>query len=150
MTYLADAAASTLCNVPNDPRYEPTSGSGQPAFPTVWPSAWPSLGAHVALGATLPVVAALVGFIILLLTQTLETSWWIAALPLLLLAWPLSLPARARASMRRAHEDSRIEVVAAPGGLVARPIARRGPKVRAFLEQDRRVRYEIAPRSSAR
>ncbi|WP_134322831.1 hypothetical protein [Cumulibacter soli] len=136
--------------MPNDPRYEPTSGSGQPALPTVWPSAWPSLRAQVALGATFPVVAAVAGFIILLRTQTLATSWWIAVLPLLLLAWPLSLPARARAAMRRAHEGSRIEVLATQHGLVARPIERRGLKVRAFLEQDGRVRYEIAPRGGAR
>lgn len=114
------------------------------ALPATWPSAWPSLGRNVALGAVLPIVAAIVVLVILLLTKSLSTAWWVALLPLLLLAWPLSLPARARKVMQDAGDSGRLEIVNATLGTLARaPQKRLGVQPTAEVVPGRPVRYHV-------
>lgn len=121
---------------------EPTAPQG--ALPARWPSAWPSLRREVLLGATVPVVAAAVLLAVLVLTQAARTSWWFVLAPLLLLAWPLSLPARARAVIRSAHRARTLDVVQGAYGLIAEARHRRlGVRPNVEIVPGRPVRYYL-------
>lgn len=114
------------------------------ALPSPWPSAWPSLAKNVALGAVLPIVAAVVVLVILLLTKSLSTAWWVLLLPMLLLLWPLSLPARVRKVMQDAADSGRLEVVNATLGILAHaPERRLGVQPSAEVVPARPVRYLV-------
>lgn len=103
-----------------------TANSGA-ALPTHWPSAWSSLRGRVVVAAVFPVVACVVAVVVMLFTAVLVHVWWIAALPLLLLIGPLTLPARTRAAMQSAYDEHELQVTTAQVGLVVRaPRKRRG------------------------
>jgi len=117
-----------------------------PAIPERWPSAWPSLTKNVLLGSVVPVVAALVVVLILALTKALAAAWWVALVPLLLLAWPLSLPARVRSVLQDATDSGRAEVVQGTlGTIVTAPRRRLGVRPNAEVVPGRPVRYFLNP-----
>ena len=96
-----------------------SAGAAGPALPTRWPSAWPSLRKQALIGSIFPIAVCVVAVIVLTLTTVLTESWWIAALPLLLLIWPLSLPSRARSVIQKASDRQRLQLTAAQSGLIA-------------------------------
>lgn len=132
----------------------PTQLRGNPsnsALPATWPSAWPSLAKNVALGAVAPVAAAVVVLVILLVTKSLSTAWWVVLLPLLLLLWPLSLPARVRKVMQDATDTGRLEVVNATLGILAHaPQKRLGVQPTAEVVPGRQVRYLVGDSAARR
>lgn len=100
---------------------------GGAALPTHWPAAWSSLRGRVAVAVIFPVVACVVAVVIMVLTGVLVHVWWIAALPLLLLIGPLTLPSRTRSAMQSAYDEHELRVATAQVGLVVRaPRKRRG------------------------
>lgn len=118
-----------------------------PALPDTWPSAWPSVRRTVLLGSIMPVVAAVVIVVILLLTSSLGTAWWVAVLPLLLLGWPLSLPARVRKVVQDAADAGRLEVVQGTlGALALVPERRLGVRPNAEVVPGDGVRYFLNSR----
>lgn len=125
-----------------DPRYQPQPG----ALPASWPSAWPSLRRQVLLGATLPLVVSVVVLVVLAVTQTLATSWWVALIPLVLLAWPLSLPARVRTVVQNAHRARTLDIVQGTIGLIGEVRHRRmGVRPNVEVVPGGPVRYYLNP-----
>lgn len=103
------------------------TANGGEVLPTHWPSAWSSLRGRVAVSAIFPVVACAVAVLIMVLTGVLVHVWWIAALPLLLVIGPLTLPGRTRAAVQSAYDGHELQVTTAQVGLVVRvPRKRRG------------------------
>lgn len=115
-----------------------TAGSdtagGDYALPAYWPSAWPSLGGRVALSAVFPLVACAVATVVIALTGVLIEAWWVAALPLLLLIAPLSLPSRTRSAIQRAGDRRQLHVTSTPRGLLVRSSRRRRGCPTAIVE----------------
>ena len=113
---------------------DPSAGDGC-ALPSYWPSAWPSLRGRVALAVVFPLVTCVVASVIFVLTGVLLVAWWVAALPLLLLIAPLTLPSRARAAIQDASDRQDLRVTPAAGGLVVQsPRRRRGTRPTALVE----------------
>lgn len=89
-------------------------------------------------------MAALMVIIVLEMTQTLAIAWWVAAIPLALLGWALSLPVRVRSVMQRAHRAHTLEVVHGPLGLIAEVRRRRlGVRPQAEVAPGGPVRYHL-------
>lgn len=115
-------------------------------LPEAWPSAWPSLWRPVRDRAVLVgamVVLTLVG---LARFGDLGLSWWVALLPLVLLAGPVSRPARVRGAIRRAAADRTLRVRTTESGLW---VTARRRSVAAMVSADGSVRYQ-AGRSPGR
>lgn len=133
--------------MPRDPGYPPPHG----ALPATWPSAWPSMRRHVLRGAVLPLVAAAVVVVVLAVTQTLSISWWFILLPLALLAWPLSLPARVRRVVQDAARARTLDLVQGTVGLLAEVRHRRlGVRPNAEVVPGRPIRYYLNPGTRSR
>lgn len=121
---------------------QPGRTPSHPALPATWPSAWSSLSKNVLLGSILPVVAAVIVVVILLLTKSFDTAWWVALLPLLLLAWPLSLPGRVRKVMQDAGETGKLDIVQGLLGTIATARERRlGVRPNAEIVPGKDVKY---------
>ena len=125
---------------------QPGRTASSAALPATWPSAWPSLRKNVLIGAIVPVVAAVVVLVILLLTKVADTAWWVALLPLLLLAWPLSLPGRVRKVMQEAADAGSLDLTQGMLGTLAAVRQRRlGVRPNAEVVPGKPVRYYLNP-----
>ncbi|PRZ41982.1 hypothetical protein CLV47_107110 [Antricoccus suffuscus] len=120
------------------------TANSEEVLPTHWPSAWSSLRGRIAVSAVFPVVTCAVAVVIMVFTGVLVEVWWIAALPLLLLIGPLTLPARTRAAMQSAYEKHELQVTTAQVGLVVRtPRKRRGVRPDATVVPGRDGGYAV-------
>lgn len=120
----------------------PRQTSGQ--IPEQWPSAWPSLGKRALFGAIVPLAAAAVSLIVIVIMQVFGTTWWIPLLCLLLAIWPLSIPARARNAIQKASEAKELLVTVATAGLLVRvPRKRLGMRPGAELPAVGNMRYYL-------
>ena len=95
-------------------------------LPEHWPSAWPSLRGQVALGAVLPVLAAVLTLAGEIWLGIADIAWWLPLLPLILLIGPLTRPARIRRLVDTADRRGRLQVTVATLGLLAVVPGRRG------------------------
>jgi hypothetical protein len=93
---------------------QPPMPSGAGALPAVWPSAWPSLWPAVVRRAAFVAAVDLLTLVGLAVAADPATQWWALLPPLLLLAGPLTAPARTR--HRAAAAAARLDL--RPDGVV--------------------------------
>lgn len=114
------------------------SEPANPRLPTHWPSAWPSLWRPVrdralfVAGTTILVLLGLARF------GDLGLSWWVALLPLALMAGPVTRPARVRRAIRQAAEQRMLSVQVSEDGL---SVSTRRRSVTARMAPDGTVTY---------